>query len=138
MNFFFDRCLSRRLARMAAALEDGVHTILHLDDDERFTTTTRDTEWLATLGGDNPPWIVVTGDTHILTKTVERNALSRANLMFFVMSHSWCKLPIDEQVWKFFKVWPDILKAARTETPTIFEVGGRNPLKVSRLERSRP
>jgi hypothetical protein len=137
MKFFFDRCISRRLAHTAAALETGAHTICHHDDDQRFRKDTKDIEWLAALGKDTPPWIVVSGDSRVLTRTVERVALSEANLMYFVMSHSWCNTPFDTYVWKFFKVWPDIVKAARINTPTVFEIGGGKNLKIKRLERSR-
>jgi hypothetical protein len=137
MNFFFDRCMPYRLAHVTAALEVNAHTIRHHDDDPRFNKNTKDTEWLATLAKDNLPWIALSGDAHILKKAVERNALSEANLTFFVMSKSWCNTPIYDYAWKFLKAWPKILVAADTDVAMIFEVGGGHALKVEPVERSR-
>lgn len=54
MRFFFDRCISFRLARMIDAY-DPDHTVCAHDDDPRFHATTPDAVWLAGLGRDNPP-----------------------------------------------------------------------------------
>jgi hypothetical protein len=44
MRFFFDRCISERIARMVRGYETAAHTIRHFDEDNRFTKTTKDVE----------------------------------------------------------------------------------------------
>lgn len=51
MRFFFDRCISHRLARALDAL-DQENEIRHLDHDERFTPKTADIDWITELGRD--------------------------------------------------------------------------------------
>src|ERR1019366_8918138 len=114
-----------RLAHMAQALEQGMNVVRHHDDDARFNENTKDPEWLRFLGEDNIGWIVVSGDSKILKKTLERQALSVANLTFFVMEgKSWLNTPLPEYVWKFFKTWPEIKNNAKIIHPSIFEIGG--------------
>jgi hypothetical protein len=120
-----------RLAHMAMALEQGMNTIRHHDDDDRFNENTKDPDWLRLLGEDNQNWIVISGDSKILKKPLEREALSVANLSFFVMEgKSWLNTKLPEYVWKFFKVWPNIKENAKITTPSIFEIGGGKGLKI--------
>jgi hypothetical protein len=132
MNFFFDRCMSCRLARMIQALEDH-HTSRAHDDDTRFNHQTPDTEWLAKLASDRLNWIVLSGDARILRNKVERKALREANLTFFCMAYSWCDMELHDYVWKFMKVWPKIKECASgCDSPTIFEVSGGSGLRINR------
>jgi hypothetical protein len=48
MRFFFDRCMSIRLARMVNVYEVE-HSVRHHDEDTRFTPATRDIEWIEKL-----------------------------------------------------------------------------------------
>ena len=61
MKFFFDRNMPPQLAHMVDVLERE-HTALSYYDDDRFTDTTSDVEWIKRLASDDPPWIVVSGD----------------------------------------------------------------------------
>jgi hypothetical protein len=137
MRFFFDRCLSYRLADIVNAYEgEGGHTARHLDRDSRFTNTTPDVEWMRALATDGEPrWVVLCGDGRILTRPAERQALQEVNLTFFCMARGWINIPLAEQAWKLLKVWPNITEAARLSDsagrPTLFEVRGR-PLTVRR------
>lgn len=137
MRFFFDRCISWRLATMVEAYE-AVHTARHLDRDDRFNERTPDTEWLSALAADDPPWVIVSGDGRILRNKAERQVLREANLTFFCMSRQWGKMKIAEYAWKFIRVWPDIVKAAEASisVPKIFEVSGGHGLKVSEIGRT--
>ena len=138
MNFFFDRCMPIRLAHMATALEQGMNTVRHHDDDPRFNENTKDPDWLRELGKDNLGWIIVSGDSKILKKPIERQALAVANLTFFVMEgKSWLNTKLPDYVWRFFKVWPDIKEEAKITIPSIFEVGGGKALNITNLGRSR-
>jgi hypothetical protein len=129
MNFFFDRCMSPRLAKMIDELED-IHTVRH--HDTRFKTDTPDIVWLANLAADESPSVVISGDGRILRNKVERQALREARLTFFCMSRTWGHMKIAEYAWKFVKVWPEIVRNAQesSERPRIFEVSAGKGLKV--------
>lgn len=118
---------------------DGEHSARAHDHDGRFNERTPDTEWMSALGKDDPPWIVVSADGCILTKKAERQVLREANLTFFCMSRQWGKMKIPEYAWKFIKVWPDIVSAAKTSVtiPRIFEVSGGHGLKIREIGRTR-
>ena len=125
MRFFFDRNVSPHLARMLAAYaaRDG-HEIRALDDDPRFQKTTPDVEWLATLGSDDPSWIVICGDSAILTNAAERAALEEANLTFFCLTKSWMKMTFGDQAWRLVKEWHKIVAKAQSvkDKPRIFKI----------------
>jgi hypothetical protein len=134
-RFFFDRCMPLRLARMIAVWVP-THQILHHDDDLRFDPTTEDVEWIRTVGNDHPPWVVISGDSKILKRPLEREALRNANLTFFCLSDHWPKMPINEQAWKFLKVWPDILVASDCTVPSIFRVYFGKSMKVEEVKKT--
>lgn len=130
MNFFFDRCTPKRLARMVSILETE-HKILYHDDDPRFSQKTTDIEWIAALAGDDEEWIVVSGDGRILKNKAEAAALDESGMTFFCLSKQWPQMDLrTEYVWKFFRVWPDIVKNADVTQHRIFEVSGGSSLKV--------
>jgi hypothetical protein len=135
MRFFFDRCMSFRLARMVDAFEAS-HTARAHDDDSRFNAQSPDTEWMATLAADDPPWVVISSDNRILRSKAERQALREANLTFFCMGRPWQRMKIHEYAWKFIRVWPEIVRHAveSVGSPAIFEVTEK---KVHRLSRTR-
>ncbi len=66
MRFFFDRNMPPQLARMVEALERE-HTARSYYDDDRFTDTTPDVDWIKALAADDPPWIIISGDGRILS-----------------------------------------------------------------------
>jgi PIN domain-containing protein len=71
MRFFFDRCMPIRIARIARAYEVE-HAVRHLDEDKRFDHRTPDEEWVAALGQDDQPWVVISADARILKNKVMR------------------------------------------------------------------
>jgi hypothetical protein len=117
---------------------EAEHTAVAHDRDGRFHERTPDTEWLSVLAADDPPWIVLSGDGRILTRKAERQVLREANLTFFCMSRQWAKMKIPEYAWKFIKVWPDIVSAAKASVtvPKIFEVSGGHGLKIREIGRT--
>jgi len=132
MKFFFDRCMSPKLCRMTAILEEGTHVLAHHDDDGRFCPTTSDIEWINALTGDADSPVVVTGDCRILKRPDEVAALNQSGLTFVILADKWAEFPIPDMTWKFFKVWPDILKTVRKSRrrPTVFQVRAGSSLKV--------
>jgi hypothetical protein len=133
MRFFFDRCMSIRLARMVDIFETD-HTVRHHDEDARFTPTSRDVEWIEKLAADDPAWIVISGDGRILKSRAERAALLEAKLKFFCLAKAWMNMPFAEYAWKFIRVWPEIVQNATTSKAKLFEVSGGKALKVTGLQ----
>jgi hypothetical protein len=129
MRFFFDRCMSIRIARMINAYESE-HTIRHHDEDSRFSPTTKDEEWISALARDDPPWVALSGDGRILTNKVMRAQLQRVGLRFFYMAPPWMKMKLHEYAWKFVRIWPEIVNTAHTAKGQLFEVAGGRALKV--------
>ena len=132
MRFFFDRNMSPMLARMVDIL-DRENTSRSYYDDDRFTPTTPDIEWIQSIAADDPPWIVVSGDGRILKNKTELSALKEARLTFFCLSNQWMYMNFyKEQAWKFIKVWPSIVENAKGTSQRIFEISGGAGLKVER------
>lgn len=121
MSFFFDRNMSPYLARMVS-IYAREHTVVHHDEDGRFTPTTRDVEWITALSADVPPWVVLSGDGRILKNRAERAALEEAKLTFFCMAKVWTHMSIHEYAWRFIKIWPEIVEASKVSSPRVFEV----------------
>lgn len=134
MNFFFDRSMPKRLARMLDIFET-MHTVRHHDDDGRFEQDTPDAVWLSTIAQDPEPWIIISGDGRILKNKAERAALRETGFTFFCMSKQWLHMDLrKEYAWKFLRVWPRIVDNADITTQKIFEVSGGSSLKVERKE----
>ncbi len=132
MRFFFDRNMSPHLARMVDALERE-HSARSYYDDDRFTDTTPDVEWIRVLAADDPPWIIISGDGRILKNRAELAALKEAGLTFFCLSRTWLHMSLHEQAWKFIKAWPEVVENAQGTSPRIFEISGGAGLKVERV-----
>ena len=120
MRFFFDRNMSPYLTRMVS-IYAREHTVIHHDDDGRFTHTTSDIEWITALSADNAPWIVLSGDGRILKNKSERAALEEAKLTFFCMAKVWTHMQIHEYAWRFIRIWPEIVDASKGTSPRISE-----------------
>lgn len=133
MNFFVDRCLPPSLAEMLAVHTRGAHRVRHLSDDSRFRHNTPDEEWMRTLAADIPPWVVITRDISITRNSAERLVVRDVQLQFFFLARQWGAMSMDDMVWKFFKVWPDILRKAGDQSGRIYEVSGSKNLSIKRL-----
>lgn len=129
MNFFFDRNVPFRLARMIAGYEYSVISIEHLD--ERFEKTTSDIEWIQALTQRPEPWAVISGDGRILRNPAERAVLGASGLTFFLLRSGWVNLPPHDQACKLLKVWPKIVEAAdEAREPSVFEI----PVSAPKVE----
>ncbi len=109
MNFFFDNCLPRRLARAISLLDDA-HTVKHLQDE--YDPNTPDLEWLRFLGTIHE-WNVISCDAFNKTKE-EREAIRRLAKSTFIFAGGYANLPIWIQAYKIIQRWPEVLKAATT------------------------
>jgi len=95
MKFFFDNCISPKLARAIHALIEPDHKVEHLRD--RFVPSTKDTEWIQQLA-DEGNWVIVTADHRIRTRPQERQVWKAAKLTTFFMADAFEQLPAWEQV----------------------------------------
>jgi len=129
LNFFFDRNVSVRLARMISGY-DPVHTIEHHDD--AFDKSTPDIDWMRQLSGRREKWFVVSGDFSILRNRAEAAVLRESELTFFALKSGWTNLDIHTQACKLLKVWPRVTEqATRIRVPTVFEI----PVSAVKIDR---
>jgi hypothetical protein len=131
LNFFFDRNVSVRLARMIHGY-DPLHTIEHHDD--AFERTAADIDWMKALAARREGWFIVSGDLAILRNKAEAAVLRESRLTFFALKKGWLNLDFHVQACKLLKVWPKIVEqAARAKHPTVFEV----PVSAQKIDRYR-
>jgi hypothetical protein len=133
VNFFFDRNIGVRLARMLDAY-DKEHVVRHHDDDGRFEPRTRDVEMLRTLAQDVPRPVLVTADLNILQRyPAERKALVASGLTVVFLRKSFHSLPFHTQAVKLLRIWPEIVReTSRVRQPTAFEITSASR-KVQRI-----
>ena len=114
MKFFFDNCLSPRHAEglEAFAGKDG-HHFEHLS--ARFERSAPDPVWIRQLGIERD-WIIISGDTRILSNPPIRRVWIESELTAFFFGEPWN----NDQYWKKAAVlvewWPLIAAQAR-KTP---------------------
>jgi hypothetical protein len=131
VNFFFDRNVSVRLARMIHGY-DPEHTIEYHDD--AFDKSMPDIAWMTQLASRTDPWFVVSGDFAILRNRSEAAVLRKSKLTFFALKSGWTNLDIHTQACKLLKIWPGITEQAkRIRVPTIFEI----PVSAAKIDRYR-
>ena len=114
MKFFFDNCISPRLARAIHELSKPEHEVLALRD--RFDPGTADTVWIPTLGVEGG-WTIVSGDLRIRTRPQERELLRAARLTTFFMAKGFMNLPDWEQVRWMIDKWPLMVEQADRVNP---------------------
>ena len=135
MNFFFDRCVGERLARMLDTY-DAKNSITHQDDDTRFAQIAADVDIVREIASDTPKPVLVTADEAMQTNTPERAALSASGLTIVFLKGGWHQLDFHVQAVKLLRIWPEIVKqVSRCREPTAFQI---SPLarKVDRLCRT--
>lgn len=109
--FFIDRSLGS--VRFAAALrEAGIAVVAH---DDRFAPDTPDTEWLEAAGREE--WIVLTKDSAIRYRPIEKEALLKAGVAAFTFTRG--NQRVDELLTAFLKALPRI-RSLMSELPRPF------------------
>lgn len=114
MNFFFDNCISPKLARAIHQLVLPEHRVVPLR--EMFESHTPDIDWLQTLGGEGG-WIVISGDMRIRKRPKERDVWKAARLTTFFMADGFQEVGQWEQVRWMIDKWPLIADQAAKVTP---------------------
>jgi hypothetical protein len=123
VNFFFDRNVSVRLARMLEAY-DADNKIVHQNDDARFVHDSPDTDIIQAPSGDDPRPVLVTADEAMRRRPHERMALAASGLTVIFVRPGFSKLDRHTQAVKLLTAWPEIVKAtSRCKVPTAFEIG---------------
>ncbi|MDZ4803000.1 MAG: hypothetical protein SGI92_32985 [Bryobacteraceae bacterium] len=109
MKFFFDNNLSPKLARSLDVLVEPEHRVTHLK--ECFAANTPDTVWMGALAGE-AGWVIVSGDLQIRKNPHEIKAWQEAGHTTFFLKKGWIDLTRWDQVWKFAKVFPELIATA--------------------------
>jgi hypothetical protein len=122
LNFFFDRCVSIRIARMLAAF-DRLHQVTHQDDDARFDNDTPDVELIRLIAEDDPKPVLITADVTQRKDPIERKALRESQLTVVFLRRGFHQLTFHQQAVKLLTIWPEVVKhVERVREPTAFEI----------------
>jgi hypothetical protein len=120
VNFFFDRNLSKHIARMLGHY-DRENNLKHQDDDVRFEHDTSDVDIINTLAEERPKPIWVTADIMQRKNPAEGEALRSSGMTIF-----FCKRNSGDphfQSLKMLAMWPTIVRyAATSKSPMAYEV----------------
>lgn len=123
MKFFFDNCISPKLARAIHELAKPEHEVVALRD--KFSADVTDTVWIPELAGEGD-WVIVSGDLRIRTRPQERELWKAARLSTFFMAKNYVRLDAWEQVRWMVDKWPLIVDSAqRFAAGSAFEVPQR-------------
>lgn len=110
MQVLIDNNLPPALARALHELSDAHEDVpvTHLRD--KFDATTADTDWIDALAAEGG-WIVISQD-RLRKSRLEREALRRSGLVFFLLEKSWSNHTFWEKSYNLVRWWPAILEQA--------------------------
>lgn len=117
MRFFFDHCISHRLAAAIGVLRQP-QVVQHLRDRYRKadTESVPDTVWIEELSREGG-WVIISGDLRIKKRPQERLIWKAAKLTTFFMADGFPQQPEWEQVKWLIDKWPLIEKQADLVAP---------------------
>ena len=106
MKFFFDNCISPKLARALHILSPD-HEIRHLRD--KFPEAAKDVDWIVKLG-EEKEWVIFSLDK-LWRVPQQRQALIEARVVCFFFMPGW-----NQEIWvqssRLFALWPTFTKTA--------------------------
>lgn len=122
MRFFFDNCVSFRLAESIDALTkyDG-HSAVALR--AMFPARTDDNVWIEQLAQDAEEWAAITADLGEPAEPYRVSALAGQRLRVFVLRRGWAAQTFWLQAQRLVQWWPTIQNdAVRSRPGTIDDV----------------
>jgi PIN like domain len=131
VNFFFDNCISFRIARALNVLDEHNEIVPFRD---KFPVEIKDIEWISELAKESDKWVVVSGDSRISRNKAEREAWLEGELTAFFWEPGWENLPHWRKAATMVKWWPAITDQARKIAPG---AGFLIPVRSSRLRQVR-
>lgn len=130
LTFFIDECLGRRA--VPEALRAAGHEVILLSD--RFQADVDDEVWLSALFEYRRDWIILTKDTRIRTRSLERLAFIAAGLRVFALTSG--DLNGENQAQAFVNGLKRIARLSKQAGPFIAIVSGSG--RVAMLEQPKP
>jgi hypothetical protein len=131
VKFFFDNCISFRIAQALNILDEH-NDVVALRD--KFLPSIRDVEWLSELAREKDSWVIISGDTRISRNKPEREAWLEAQLTAFFWEPGWENLPHWRKAATMVKWWPAITDQAARIAPG---AGFLIPVRSTRLRQVR-
>lgn len=110
MQVLIDNNLPPALARALNELSDAHEGVPVTHLREKFDATTADTDWIDALAAEGG-WIVISQD-RLRKSRLEREALRRSGLVFFLLEKSWSNHTFWEKSQNLVRWWPAILDQA--------------------------
>jgi hypothetical protein len=105
LNFFFDNCISYRIAHAINALDERNNLVALRD---KFPLDIKDPDWIRQLGADDQDGVIVSGDPAITRGKHEREAWLESGLTAFFWEPRWLKIKLWQQPILMLKWWPKI------------------------------
>jgi hypothetical protein len=122
VKFVFDECMPRPFAPSLRTLflpKD--YAILDLVDD-LHQGGVPDPDWIASMSA-NHEWKIITRDTGMKTRALERQAWQNAGQVIFFLEGTWASASYFEMTWRIVRWWPHIVDAAqRADLGSTFSV----------------
>lgn len=128
MKFFFDNCISPKIASAIRELSIKATRVEHLRD--RFDPSTPDDVWLAQLGREGG-WTIISGDPRISKGRAERAAWRAAGLTAFFFSDGFAGKKLWVQASLAVAWWDNIEQQTELVAPG---AGFLIPLKGNKLK----
>lgn len=122
-TFFIDECLGRYAVPDALKAE-GCSVILH---SEVFKPGTLDPDWLTSLAQHRDDWVILTKDTRIRRRELERDALLSAGVRVFALTAG--NLSGDAQARAFVRGLRAMVRFSRARGPFIATVTAAGGVK---------
>lgn len=132
MRFFFDNCMSPKLARAMHELISPLHEAVPLRQrwPEADRHSVADVDWIRSLGTEGN-WAVISGDIRIRSRPAERDALKAARLTTFFLADGYPKLDKWEQVRWLIEKWTEIVDLSeRVARGSTFRVPRRGKIET--------
>ncbi len=129
MKFFVDENMPVRFSKLLAAFDISNEYHAVIDDFGKGAKDPSIMEALAKRGNS----ALISYDRRILSDNTCRKYYQDGQIPLILLSNAWADMPIEMQMWKLLKVWPQVLKLIGVSAlPATFEIRAKGP-NVRRL-----